>query len=84
MLQYPKGEFLTEMIMSLPNKINRVFKTISCLVGEVFCFSIFIIFLVVLSSLPGYAEQPSVSLKTYAIKPIPFSGYETTSSTVIP
>ncbi len=31
--------------------------------------------------LAGYAEQPTVSLKTYSIRPIPFSGYEATSDT---
>ena len=43
-------------------------------------FNIFIIPLFVISGiLTSYAEQPSVILKTFAIKPIPFNGYETTS-----
>lgn len=80
MLQYLKGKFLTRRIMNLPNKINRVFKTISHLVGEIFYFNIFIILLVaIVTSFSCYAEQPTVNPKTYTIKPIPFSGYETTS-----
>lgn len=43
-------------------------------------FSIFIIPLFLIAGiLISYAEQPSVSLKTYAIKPISFNGYETAS-----
>lgn len=39
----------------------------------------FIVLLFATSILPGHAEQPSVSLKTFAIKHIPFNGFGTTS-----